>query len=119
MTDDLPILDPAGLQRLSDMTGGDAAFVDELVATFLEDAVGQLASMSVAATAGSAADMVLPAHSLKSNSANVGAMRLSELARALEADARSGSLPDAEARVAIAGAELEAVRALLAARGAG
>ena len=71
MTDDLPRLDPGAMDRLLEMTGGDPAFVDELVATFLEDAVRLLADMRAAAGASSADAMVRPAHSLKSNSASV------------------------------------------------
>jgi two-component system, sensor histidine kinase and response regulator len=117
MSDD-PVLDPGALDRLLEVVGGDEAFVDDLLATFVEDAVTQLRAMSDAAAAGAASDMLRPAHSLKSNSANVGALRLSELARALEVDARAGFVDDAVARVRGAESEFEAVRqALSAARG--
>jgi HPt (histidine-containing phosphotransfer) domain-containing protein len=52
---------------------------------------------------------------LKGNSANVGATRLEELCRQLEADARTGSVERATERVAAAAAEFERVRAELAA----
>ena len=116
MTDDLPTLDLAALDQLLEMTGGDPAFVEELVDTFLADAATQLAELSGAAAAASAEGLLRPAHSLKSNSASVGARRLSELARSLESDARNGLVPDASTRVAEAAAELERVRAALDAR---
>ena len=119
MTDAARAVDPAALDRLLEMTGGDPEFLDELIHTYLEDAVVQLEGMRAAADAGSAEDLVRPAHSLKGNSANVGAARLEELCRELEADARGGSVERATERVAAAGAEFERVRAELAALRAG
>lgn len=112
-TDGAPTLDPGALDRLLEMTGGDPAFVDELIETFLEDAVVQLDALTSAAATGGVDALVRPAHSLKSNSASVGAVRLTELARGLEADARGGPVTDAQARVATLVSELAAVRAAL------
>ena len=95
-----PTLDPSALEHLREITGGDLEFVDELIDTYLDDAAGQLDAMRAAAAAGDAAAMVRPAHSLKSTSANVGATALVELCRALEADGRTGAVPDAVDRVA-------------------
>jgi len=119
MTDDLPTLDLAALDRLLEMTGGDPAFVEELIETFLDDAAKQLAAMNAAATLGAADDLIRPSHSLKSNSASVGAMRLSEMARALEAASRDGDVAEASARVAAASSEFERVREALKAHRAG
>ena len=69
-----PTLDAAALDRLLEITGDDVAFVDELIDTYLEDALVQLAAMDDAAATGDAAALVRPAHSLKSNSENVGAV---------------------------------------------
>ena len=84
-------LDPAGLERLLEITGGDLEFVDELVDTFLDDAEAQLAAMDAAVAAGDPEALVRPAHSLKSNSDNVGATALRDLARQLEADGKAGA----------------------------
>jgi len=92
-------LDPAALAHLLEITGGDVEFVDELIDTYLEDAIVQLDAMRQAADEGDSAAMVRPAHSLKSNSANVGATALTELCRSLETDGRSGSVADAVGRV--------------------
>ena len=108
-------VDPAALDRLLEMTGGDPEFLDELVQAFLEDAVVQLEAMRAAAEAGSAADLVRPSHSLKSNSANMGAERLAEQCRGLETDARVGAVERAAERVAEAAAEFERVRTELVA----
>ena len=115
MTEAARSVDPAALDRLLEMTGGDPEFLDELIQTYLDDAVVQLEGMRAAADTDSPEDLVRPAHSLKGNSANVGAARLEELCRQLEADARAGSVEGATERVAAAGAEFERVRAELAA----
>jgi HPt (histidine-containing phosphotransfer) domain-containing protein len=114
-----PTLDAAALDRLLEITGDDVAFVDELIDTYLEDAVVQLAAMDHAAATRETAALVRPAHSLKSNSDNVGAVALTVLCRALETEARAGDVADAAERVAAIQREFEAARAgLLAARAA-
>ncbi len=112
-------IDRAALDRLLETTGGDAGFLGELIDTYLVDTPGQLAALHRAAEAGDVGELVRPAHSLKTNSANVGAERLSALCRQLETAARGGTVEDAAARVAVAEAEFEAVRAELLAFRAG
>ena len=86
-------IDDAAFERLVEMTGGDLSFVDELVDTYLEDGGQQVELLREAAAAGSVADLVRPAHSLKSSSLNVGAVALGELARTLEEASRRGDVP--------------------------
>ena len=107
-------IDAATLANLLDATGGDQAFVDELVDTYLAEGERLISNLVAAAQADAIPDLVLPAHSLKSSSLNLGALELGELCRALEADARNGSVPDpAERAAAIAAAFAEAREALL------
>jgi len=113
MTDPTPAVDPAALERLSEMTGGDPEFVRELIDTYLDDAPGQLEALREAVARGVVDDAIRPAHSLKSNSASMGADRLAELCRALEADARAGAVADGDGRVARIGAEFQRVRSEL------
>lgn len=115
MTEPGRSVDPAALDRLLEMTGDDPEFVDELIQTYLDDAEVQLEALRAAADAGSAEELVRPAHSLKGNSATVGAERLVDLCRELEADARGGAVERARERVAAAAAEFERVRTELAA----
>ncbi len=61
-----------------------AAFVAELVGTFLEEAPLMLAELRSAQMAGAADAFRRAAHSLKSNSHTFGAARLGTLARELE-----------------------------------
>lgn len=63
-----------------------------LLQTFLHNAPGLLSEARQAVIAGDIEAMIRPVHSLKSSSANVGAMRLSELARETERCAREGEL---------------------------
>lgn len=117
MTSD-PTLDPGGIERLLEITGGDVAFVDELIDTYLQDAAVQLDLLRDASAAGDVAALVRPAHSLKSSSDSVGAVALTGLCRELEAQARGGAVADPGRRVAAIADAFEAVRrGLLAARG--
>jgi HPt (histidine-containing phosphotransfer) domain-containing protein len=112
-----PAIDPATLNGLLEMTGGDQDFVDELVDTYIEDGQDQVAGLREAVTSGDDNELVRPAHSLKSSSLNIGALQLGALCRQLEEDSRRGSVADAEARVAaVARAFDEAREALLAER---
>jgi HPt (histidine-containing phosphotransfer) domain-containing protein len=112
-------LDPAAMARLLEITGDDASFVDELVDTFIEDASTQLEALRAAAETEDADAAVRPAHSLKSNSVNVGATMLADLSRSIELDGRTGEIPDLGERVRAVEIEFAAVRgALLANRSA-
>jgi HPt (histidine-containing phosphotransfer) domain-containing protein len=107
-------IDFAAFANLLEMTGGDQSFVDELVDTYLEEGDRLVEDLVVAAAGGAVADMVRPAHSLKSSSLNVGALELGELCRRLEEDARGGGVSDPIARAdAIKVAFSEARAALL------
>jgi len=94
-------------------------FVDELVDTYLEDGQQQIVALRDAVATADTAALVRPAHSLKSNSLNVGAMTLGGLCRELEEIARSGAVPDAADRVGAIDDGFASVRdALLAERAA-
>ena len=79
--DDNPI-DPTTFAELQDAAG--AEFVAELIGTFLEEAPQMLDELRAALPAGDAQGFRRAAHSLKSNSHTFGALRLGEMARALE-----------------------------------
>ncbi len=72
-------------EEFTDLLGAYLESATQLV----EDVDGHLAAADLEA-------VVLPAHSLKSSSANVGALRLSALAEAVEAAARGGDLEAAK-----------------------
>ena len=114
MPDDAPILDESILADLLASTDGDAAFVRELVETYLADVPVQLAGIADAVAAADAAALVRPAHSLKSASLTVGAVRLSSIARELEMAGRSGALDDsARSGLEMARSEADAASAAM------
>jgi HPt (histidine-containing phosphotransfer) domain-containing protein len=88
--DGVPILDLAVIDELRAATGDDDEFLADLIATYVGEGTEHLAAMSAAVAAGDSAELVRPAHTLKSSSASVGAMRLAELCRGIEASARNG-----------------------------
>ena len=116
MADLAPVLDQSVLDELRESVGDDDAFIADLVATYLGESADHLAAMDAAAAAGDAAAIVRPAHTLKSSSAALGAMRLSVIARDIEIAGRAGNTADLPARVAEARAAWdETVREMRAA----
>ena len=87
---DAPILDDAVLDELRESTGGDEDFVRELAEAYVSEATGYLGAMTDAVTAGDIAAIVRPAHTLKSSSATLGAMRLAGISRGIEEAGRAG-----------------------------
>jgi HPt (histidine-containing phosphotransfer) domain-containing protein len=90
-----PILDQSVLADLGASVNDDRAFVVELIEAFLSDGAQQVTAIDAAHAADDAEALVRPAHTLKSSSATVGAMRLSATARELEMAGRSGALDEA------------------------
>ena len=86
-------IDLAVFGNLREMMGAD--FMVELVDTYLQDSPEMLAQMRQALDAQDAESFRRAAHSLKSNSANFGAMQLSTLARDLEMMGRENRLEHA------------------------
>jgi CheY-like chemotaxis protein/HPt (histidine-containing phosphotransfer) domain-containing protein len=103
----LPASEPAGALDASVLESlralerpGAPSLVERVVTTYLDSSPSQLAEAREALGRGDHAVLRRVVHTLKSSSANVGAVRLSELCRGLEAGARD-SMPDgAEARLA-------------------
>jgi PAS domain S-box-containing protein len=108
------ILDPAAIEQLR--TLGDAAFLSELIDTFLADAPALVETLRRSLAEGDAEDLRRAAHTLKSNARTFGATSLAEACQELETAARAGALEDVaglmgrvEARFAKARVALEAV----------
>ena len=98
MTDEAPVLDRSVVDELRDSVGGDEEFISDLVSTYVNEGSGHFAAMQAAADAGAAA-IVRPAHTLKSSSAALGAMRLSAIARDIEMAGRDGAADGLKERV--------------------
>jgi signal transduction histidine kinase/DNA-binding NarL/FixJ family response regulator/HPt (histidine-containing phosphotransfer) domain-containing protein len=92
------VLDTDVVRDLVEVMGDE--FTD-LVRVYLEDTPKSLAALEQAASRGDKEALIAPSHSLKSTSANLGALSLSELAKRLEHGARGGTLGD-EAPVIVA-----------------
>ena len=90
MTDATPF-DPAVITQLVQDTGGDVAFVRDLVDTFAAEAPTLLRQVHEAD--GDLEAQRRAAHTLASNAGTLGALELSRLARAVEYTARDGTAP--------------------------
>jgi HPt (histidine-containing phosphotransfer) domain-containing protein len=97
------VVDERVLAELKEATGGDGVFLSTLIDAFLSDSPIQLASMRRARADGDDATLARAAHSLKSNSASLGALDLSTLCQKVEAaalaheiDTAAGVLADVE-----------------------
>ena len=92
MNDQPEIFDLAVVAELRESVGGDEAFVKELVGAYLAASRGYLDAIAAAAARGDATAVVRPAHTLKSSSAALGAMRLAAVSKQLEFAARDGHI---------------------------
>jgi HPt (histidine-containing phosphotransfer) domain-containing protein len=115
--DGSPILDDVVLDELRAATGGDEEFIVDLVETYVEEGAVNLDEMVAAAAASDPAAIVRPAHTLKSSSASLGAMRLSAIARAIEEAGRAGSADGLADDVALARSAWTATLEAMAAAG--
>ena len=105
-----PVLDDGALDELYAVIGADAS---RIVTVFLEDAPQLLAQLERAALAPDFSALREAAHSLKSSSANLGAMALSAAAKRIELGARMETLDRPAVAVAILLEEFERAKAAL------
>ncbi|HYI21120.1 MAG TPA: Hpt domain-containing protein [Candidatus Limnocylindrales bacterium] len=117
MSDDPPTLDEQVLAELRASVGDDDEFVADLARTFIEEGGGHIEAMDAACAAGDATAIVRPAHSLKSSSAALGAMRLSSISREIEFAGREGRTDGLNEQMAEAHAAWDDTVAELKARG--
>jgi HPt (histidine-containing phosphotransfer) domain-containing protein len=112
------IIDQKTLAALLDSLGGDVDFLKELADAYLDSTPGLLDAMRQAAAAGDAAGLQRAAHTLKTGSANIGALALAALCKQLEDMGRAGELDGAEPRIdTAAAAYADVARALRDASG--
>ena len=106
---DSSALDQPTLAKLLDSLGGDVDFLKELIDAYLDSTPGLFVAMRQAAAAGDGAALQRAAHSLKTGSANMGALALAVLCKQLEDMGRSGALVGAEERIDAAEAAYDEV----------
>jgi len=110
--------DPAELRTLANVGQGDE-FVSRVVDKYLSSSAGLLDALRCAVRASDPKAVTAAAHTLKSSSAQIGAVRLAALCKELEALGRNGSIEGAaDLSDEIAG-EHESVCERLAAEGFG
>ncbi|WP_169447715.1 hybrid sensor histidine kinase/response regulator [Luteimonas mephitis] len=103
-----PLIDHEVLDELRALLGGE---VDRLIDVFLEDTPRLVSTLEAAASNGpDYAALRDAAHSLKSSSANLGAMSLSAAAKRIEAGARQQSLDRPAVAVALVANEFQRAR---------
>lgn len=104
------LIDHDILRDLTDIMGDESKV---LIEVYLEDTPKILEQIEHAIAADQIADLVMPAHSLKSTSANLGALGLSEIARQMEQDARESRSADYQTQLTSARQQFERIRSEL------
>ncbi|GAP11872.1 protein containing FOG: HPt domain [Bellilinea caldifistulae] len=103
-------LDLSTLNSYRDFMGEDAdSFIEDIIRSYLNDAPRLLDTLKETITSGDTARFVRSAHTLKSNSATLGAGQLASMAAELEQAGKTTPLPELAGKVAAAGEELERV----------
>lgn len=97
----IPILDLAVVADLRAATGDDDEFIADLIATYVGEGSGHISVMTEAVAVGDVGGLVRPAHTLKSSSASIGALRLAEVCRRVEEDCREGRVDGLAGQVEI------------------
>ena len=88
-----PTLDRSAIDELRELVDEDTPdFLTDLLDSFLTDARQYLAALESSNQAGDTAGVMAASHTLKSSSANLGAMKLSEFCSQIEAISRMHSL---------------------------
>lgn len=106
----LPILDSSVIDELYEVAGADTITILQL---FLDDAPGIIEQLEAAAANRDSMQLRDLAHTLKSSSANVGALTVSNAARRIELAARTGTIERPSVMVALVIAEYARARLAL------
>lgn len=85
-------LDAAAIGTLTEMLGGDAESLREMIDAFLEEGPARLAEARVGIDTGDVTLTGRAAHTLRSNALTFGAFGMAEVARQIETAARAGDL---------------------------
>lgn len=101
----------ASLRELQDE--GEPDIVAEIGDLFIKHAPQKIASIKKAASEGNAKALEVAAHSLKSSSSYIGALKLSAFSKELEFMGRNGSLEGSVEKAATIEAEFKRVKAAL------
>ena len=105
------LIDPESWEMMKSQTGPE--FLAELIDMYLSDSPDLIEQMRRGLAAGDCDTVRRSAHTLKSNSASLGALRLAGAARVLEMTAKGGTLEGAEPQLAQVESEYAQVAPLL------
>ncbi|MFN8378935.1 MAG: Hpt domain-containing protein [Anaerolineae bacterium] len=86
------VIDPAVIESLRELGGGDDGFLHDLIRTYLDETPQLVAQLRNAVGLADAAGVHLYAHSLKGSSAEFGAAYLADLCRQMETAGKSRDL---------------------------
>ena len=107
-------IDAKVLQEFREMVGENAQVIlTEMINCYLEESAKLLQAMEQAVTVGDGAALLKAAHMLKSSSASLGALTLSNLCKELEVIGRTGNTLDAPDKMLQLEAEYYSVKAAL------
>ena len=107
-------LDREALNKIQALErGGAPGLVARLIELYLKGSPPLVDALKQASQSGDLAGLGAAAHTLKSSSANVGAMKLRALSAELESQVRAQTVTDAAGQVAVIEQEFAAVQALL------
>ena len=108
------IIDPSALESYREIMGEEAdAFIADIVDTYLNNAPLLLKAMQEGLAQADVKAFVRAAHTLKSNSATVGAGTLAKLCAEIEQQGNSGGLSGMDAKVSQVVEEFGRVKAAL------
>jgi signal transduction histidine kinase/HPt (histidine-containing phosphotransfer) domain-containing protein len=107
---------PVEMDRLNDLTDGNADGLRELVELYFKQTTAQLSQIEAAVRAGRTDEVRRVAHSCAGASATLGMMRFGKLMRDLEKEGASGALTNARQFCEDAAREFKAIKDFLAAQ---
>jgi len=105
---------PVEMDRLLDLTDGNADSLRELVELYFKQTTGQFAQIQKAIAAGNSAEVRRVAHSCAGASATLGMMQMGRLMRTLEKEGAAGALTNAPKTCEDALREYAAIKQFLA-----
>ena len=112
MSADNDILSKAAIAQLRDLGDGDDLLI-EIIDLFNAETPKRLDAMADAVVVANCTELARVSHSLKSSSANIGALKLYAVCVEIEATSRGGGTDGMAAAVAVARREYQSARAAL------
>ncbi|WP_088891063.1 Hpt domain-containing protein [Leptolyngbya ohadii] len=103
-----PALDPGAIAELRTMAGDEPTLVSQIIDCYLQESPSLMAAMREAVSQQNGAALMRAAHSLKSSSQSLGAIRMAEICLELEQMGRSGTMASQDQEIAAAMAQLAA-----------